>query len=147
MYKYIFFDLDGTLTDPGEGIKNSVVYALNKYNITVNDKSKLDEFIGPPLQDSFKNFYGFNDEKAMEAVSYYREYFKDKGLYENIVYPNIYNLLNELKTQNKILVVATSKPEIFTKKILKHFELDKYFSFVSGATLDGLKSKKADIIK
>lgn len=147
MYKYIFFDLDGTLTDPGEGIKNSVVYALNKYNITVNDKFKLDEFIGPPLQDSFKNFYGFNDEKAMEAVSYYREYFKDKGLYENIVYPNIYNLLNELKTQNKILVVATSKPEIFTKKILKHFELDKYFSFVSGATLDGLKSKKADIIK
>lgn len=147
MYKYIFFDLDGTLTDPGIGITNSVAYALDKYNIKVEDKKKLNIFIGPPLQDSFKMFYGFDDEKAMEAVEYYREYFKDKGLYENEVYPNIYELLEELKRRNKKLVVATSKPEVFTHKILDYFNLSKYFDFVAGATLDGSRSKKADIIR
>lgn len=85
MYKYCLFDLDGTLTDPGEGITNSVMYALDKFGITVEDKKSLYVFIGPPLKDSFQSFYGLSDEQSEEAIKYYREYFKDKGIFENRV--------------------------------------------------------------
>ena len=126
-YSYVLFDLDGTLTDPGEGITNSVMYALNKLGIAESDRAKLYKFIGPPLVDSFKEFYGFSDEKAWQGVELYREYFGDKGIYENRVYEGMYKVLDELKANGVRLYVATSKPTFYTNKILDKFNLTKYF--------------------
>ena len=89
MYDTILFDLDGTLTDPGEGITNSVAYALKKYDIEVSDRRELYNFIGPPLKDSFMKYYGFSEDKAVEAIAYYREYFRDMGIFENKVYEGV----------------------------------------------------------
>ena len=147
MYNYILFDLDGTLTDPGLGITNSVMYALKKFNIDVEERASLYKFIGPPLMDSFKMFYGFSEEDSELGVKYYREYFKERGLYENEVYDGIEELLKALKDQNKSLIIATSKPEEFAVEIVKHFHLDQYFDFVAGATMDSSRSKKADVIE
>lgn len=146
MYKYILFDLDGTLTDPGEGITNSVAYALEKFNIINTDRTELYPFIGPPLLDSFMNFYGFSREDGMKAVEYYRENFRSKGILENKLYPGIPEALQNLKKQGKKVILATSKPEEFAKRILDYFDLTKYFDFVAGATMDGSRGKKADVI-
>lgn len=146
MYNVILLDLDGTLTDPGIGITNSVAYALAKRNIEVSDRTDLYKFIGPPLYDSFSQFYGFSDEECSAAIEDYREYFKDKGIFENELYEGIKELLQSLKNAGKTLVLATSKPEEFATRILKHFNIDSYFDFVAGATMDGVRSKKADII-
>jgi len=146
MYKYILFDLDGTLTDPGIGITNSVMYALKKFGIEVDDRASLYKFIGPPLLESFQKFYGFSKEDSELGLKYYREYFKPKGLYENKVYEGIESLLQELKKQGKKLLVATSKPEEFAIEILKHFHLLDYFDFVAGASMDEKRVKKADVI-
>ena len=147
MYKYLFFDLDGTLTDPAEGITNSVVHALNKWGIEVSDKRELYCFIGPPLSASFKKYYGFSDDEALKCVEYYREYFRDRGIFENRVYGGIPQLLEKLKADGRILVLATSKPEVFAKRILERFDLAKYFDFVAGATLDESRNKKGDVIR
>lgn len=147
MYQYILFDLDGTLTDPGVGITNSVAYALKKYNIIVEDKTELYKFIGPPLQESFQKFYGFSEDQSLEAVEYYREYFKVTGIYENEVYSGIEEMLLSLKKAGKYILLATSKPEEFAKRILEHFRLDKYFDYVAGATMDGTRSRKGEIIQ
>ena len=146
-YDYILFDLDGTLTDPGLGITNSVMYALKKFNIDVNDRTDLYKFIGPPLKGSFREFYGFADDQAELAVSYYREYFRKQGMLENSVYDGIPELLDHLKRKGKTLIVATSKPEAFTLEILRHFGLYDYFDFIAGATMDDTRNKKADIIR
>ena len=145
MHKYIFFDLDGTLTDPKEGIVNSFLYALDKMNIKVSEKTKLQEFIGPPLTDTFSQYYHLNETDTDKAVKFYREYFSVKGLFENIVYNGIKDVLKCLKERGKTLVIATSKPEKFTIEILKHFDLYEYFTFISGATLDHKRSEKKDI--
>jgi len=147
MYDYLLFDLDGTLTDPGEGITNSVAYALKKWGFEVSDKRELYPFIGPPLSASFKKYYGFSEEDALKCVEYYREYFRDRGIFENKVYEGIPELLETLKKSGKILVLATSKPEKFAKQILDHFDLSKYFDFVAGATMDESRNKKADVIR
>jgi len=147
MFEYYFFDLDGTLTDPGIGITNSVMYALKRFGIEVSDRSELYKFIGPPLIDSFENFYGFTKEQAFEALGYYREYFSTDGLFENTVYPDVEASLTVLKNAGAKLVVATSKPEEFSNRILKHFGLDKYFDFVAGATMDEKRSTKAAVIE
>lgn len=145
--KHIFlFDLDGTLTDPGTGITNSVAYALDKYGIEVSDRSVLYPFIGPPLRESFMKFYGFSEEKAEEAVWKYREYFSERGLFENEVYPGIPEMLKNLKDQGARLFVATSKPTGYSKQILEHFGLLGYFEDVQGSTMDGSREKKADVI-
>lgn len=141
------FDLDGTLTDPYEGITDSVVYALHKFGIRVEDKRTLTRFIGPPLAESFSAFYGFGAEEAEQAVAYYREYFAEKGIFRNAVYGGIEAVLQELKRRGKKLVVATSKPEVFSVRILEHFGLIRYFDFVAGATLDGSRQRKADVIR
>lgn len=146
MYKYILFDLDGTLTDPGIGITNSVMYALKKFGIEVDDRASLYKFIGPPLLDSFQKFYGFSKEESELGLKYYREYFRPKGLYENEVYEGIETLLLELKKRQKKLLVATSKPEEFAVEILKHFQLYDYFDYVAGASMDETRVKKADVI-
>ena len=147
MYKYLLFDLDGTLTDPAIGITNSVMYSLRKFGIDVADRTSLYKFIGPPLKSSFEKFFNFSSEKSELAVEYYREYFKVKGLYENEVYDGITDLLAQLKESGKSLIVATSKPEPFALEILRHFKLRDYFDFVAGATMDETRNKKADVIK
>ena len=147
MYEYVFFDLDGTLTDSGEGIINAAIYALEKYNIEVNDRSELRKFIGPPLQDSFSTDYGFQEDEIEDVIRIFREYYSEKGIFENTIYENIQAMLFELKNRGKKLVVATSKPEVFTKKVLDHFNISSYFDYVSGATLNNDKIKKVDIIR
>ncbi|MEG0295201.1 MAG: HAD family hydrolase [Clostridium sp.] len=144
--KYILFDLDGTITDPKLGITKSVKYALNKFNIEVDNLDSLCKFIGPPLKDSFIDFYGFTEEKAEDAIKYYREYFSVYGLYENFVYENLESMLIQLNEQGKSLIIATSKPAVFAEKILEHFGLMKYFDFVGGSNLDGTRVNKNEVI-
>ncbi|PRR86869.1 HAD family hydrolase [Clostridium luticellarii] len=146
-YKYILFDLDGTLTDSKEGITKSVQYALRKYHISVKNLNSLENFIGPPLKDSFMQYYNFNEGQAIKAVEYYRENFKTKGIFQNRVYENIENLLKKLKNLNLSLMVATSKPTVFAKKILNHFNLSEYFDDIVGSGLDGTRGKKGEVIK
>ena len=145
-YQYYLFDLDGTLTDPGIGITNSVMYALEQYGIHVPDRSQLYRFIGPPLKESFMGFYGFSEEQALEAVEHYRVYFRAGGIFENTVYPGIPQMLQELRDQGKTIALATSKPEEFALQILEHFDLMHWFDLVQGATMDGRISQKADVI-
>lgn len=146
MYDWIFFDLDGTLTDPGEGITNSVAYALKKEGIALPPRQELYRFIGPPLVESFMKFYGFSEEGAHRAVEEYREYFCDRGIFENRVYAGIDTLLGSLRAKGKRLVLATSKPEPFALRILEHFGLDGYFTFVAGALMDETRTAKGDVI-
>lgn len=145
--KYLMFDLDGTLTDPQEGITNSVAYALEQYGIHVEDRTSLNKFIGPPLKDSFMEYYGFQEAQAEEAVWKYREYFNDDGIFENKVYPGIPKMLRCLKEQGKMLIVATSKPTVYAKRILERFELSQYFADVQGSEMDGSRTKKEDVIR
>ena len=146
MYQTILFDLDGTLTDPGIGITNSVMYALEKFGIQVSDRSTLYPFIGPPLQDSFETFYGFSKADAEIAVSYYREYYRDQGIYENKLYDGISELLQMLCDAGRKLLVATSKPEEFAVRILEHFQISGYFTYIAGADMNGPRTQKADVI-
>ena len=146
MYQYVFFDLDGTLTDPGIGITNSVAYALKKWNIEVAERSELYRFIGPPLEESFRKYYGFSQEDALKAVDYYREYFSVTGIFENKIFEGTEKLLADVKASGRKVVLATSKPQEFAEIILKHFHIDQYFDYVAGATMDGTRSKKSDVI-
>lgn len=146
MNKYILFDLDGTVTDPETGITLSVAHALKHFGIEVEDVSSLRKFIGPPLHDSFIDFYGFSREKAMEAVDKYRERFSVTGIFENEPYEGIHQLLAELKEAGYTLAIASSKPEVFTKRIIEHFELAPYFTEVCGSELDGSRTDKAEVI-
>ncbi len=145
-YRYCLFDLDGTLTDPGIGITNSVMYALEKFGIHVSDRAELFSFIGPPLGESFRKQFGFSEEQARQAVEYYREYFRPKGIFENSVYEGIPELLEKLRENHITVALATSKPYEFAVRILEHFELKQYFDYIGGATMDGRISKKADVI-
>ena len=144
---YILFDLDGTLTDPKEGITKSVRHALNHYGIQVDDLDILTPFIGPPLTDSYKKYYGFSDEQAWEGVLVYREYFSERGWHENKEYPGIKEMLDALKAAGKVLLVATSKPEEFARKILEHFGMAGYFDFIGGADMGETRVRKADVIR
>ena len=142
----VLFDLDGTLTDPGIGITNSVMYALKTFGIDVEDRSRLYKFIGPPLSQSFERFYGFSPEDARAAVEAYRVYFSDKGIFENTVFEGIEALLKTLKSQNKVLALATSKPEVYALRILEHFHLAEYFDLVCGSLLGGERTDKGEVI-
>ncbi|MBQ7380461.1 MAG: HAD family hydrolase [Clostridia bacterium] len=144
--KNIFFDLDGTLTDPAEGITNSVAYALEKFGIKVSDRSELYRFIGPPLVNAFMEYYGFTKENAEKALAYYREYFAPKGIFENAVIEGIPEMLSVLKANGKRLFVATSKPEPFAIQILEHFALDGYFDGIFGSTMDETRNTKDAVI-
>ncbi|MBQ3099527.1 MAG: HAD family hydrolase [Clostridia bacterium] len=146
MIKYIFFDLDGTLTDPFEGITRCVEYALNHYGITVGDRRTLAPFIGPPLADSFIKYYGFTREKAFEAIDVYRERFRDIGLFENEMYDGVPEMLDGLKNAGAKIVLATSKPRVFAERILKHFGLTEYFDLIDGSELDGTRVNKDEVI-
>lgn len=147
-YSTVLFDLDGTIIDSGEGVTNSVAYALERLGIAVNDKSTLKRFIGPPLIYSFMTFYGFDREKALLAIEYYREYYQDKGIFEGYIYNGVEALLSDLKQKGKRIILATSKPEVFAKRILERAGIIKYFDFVGGATLDETtRNTKIDVLE
>lgn len=147
MYHYVLFDLDGTLTDPREGICKSVQYALRARNIEEPDLSRLEPFIGPPLQRSFQEFYGMDEDAAKASVEKYRERFEKTGLYENEIYPGMKEFLVSLRKKGVHLAVASSKPQEFVEKILKYFEIRQYFQVVTGSERDGRRSEKKDVIE
>lgn len=147
MYQYILFDLDGTLTDPREGITKSVQYALAKMGIEEPDLSALEHFIGPPLYDEFRRCYDFDDVQAKQAVAAYRERFSVDGWKENILFDGVPAMLKTLRAAGKTLAIASSKPTLFVEKILELFEIASYFDVVSGATLDGSISTKAQVVE
>lgn len=132
MYTTFLFDLDGTLTDPKEGIINAVLYVLEKMGIEEVNISELDSFIGPPIQQSFADRYNMNEIEVERAVFYFREYLKQSGLLENKVYDGITALLQELKDAGNRLFVATSKPTVFAKQVIEHFQLTSFLKRLLG---------------
>ncbi len=135
--KYILFDLDGTITDSSEGITKSVQHALKKLGIEENDQAMLRRFIGPPLDESFEKFYGLDKKTALKAVDYYRERYSDTGIYENVLFDGITDMLAGLKEDGFIVALATCKPEMYVPRILKYFDIEKYFDIAVGSELEG----------
>lgn len=146
-YTTVLFDLDGTVSDSGRGITNSVKYSLKKFGIEEDDYEKLCRFVGPPLYASFEKYYGFSHEEAVRAVEYYREYYNAGGIFELEIYDGVLDLLKALKKSGKRIILATSKPEIYAEKIAERFGFKEYFDNISGALLDGSRIEKADIIE
>lgn len=146
MYTTILFDLDGTLTDPKLGVTKALQYALHKLDIEIDTLDTLEKCIGPPLQQSFIDFFSCTKEQSLKAIQYYREYFSTKGIFENKVYEGIPELLKELVNTNITLAVATSKPTVFAEKIMDHFDLSQYFTTITGSTLDNTRTDKKEII-
>ena len=146
MVKNILFDLDGTLTDPKEGITRCVQYALEKFDINA-DCEELVPFIGPPLMTSFREFYGLSNQQCELAVKYYRERFAKVGLFENYPYEGISEVLAKLKKDGYILAIATSKPTVFSHRICDKFGLTEYFDLIKGSELDGTNAEKIDVMK
>lgn len=147
MFDYILFDLDGTLTDPFDGISKCIIYALEDFGISVPDPKALESFIGPPLFDQFKEQYGFTDDQAEQAVKKYRERYSTVGWKECTLISGTRELLKKLRENGLTVALATSKPEGFAKKILEHFGIDQYFDFIGGAEMEHAgRNKKEDII-
>lgn len=146
MNSYLLFDLDGTLTNPKEGITKCVQYALRAFGIEESDLDRLTPFIGPPLRQSFIDFYQFSEDQAITAVEKYRERFSTTGLFENVLYLGIPTMLQALQKQGKILAVASSKPTVFVRQILEHFQLAQYFQVIEGSNLDGSRVEKKEVI-
>ena len=145
-YDYILFDLDGTLTDSGPGIMNGFEYALGKMGIEIPDRSSLRKFVGPPLGDSFEKTLGFSPEDAAKGIAFYREYYADKGVYENDVYPGVFELLDKLKASGKKMIVATTKAELMANVVMDHFGLRKYFDLMVASNNTDRKNK-IDVLK
>jgi phosphoglycolate phosphatase len=145
-YRNILFDLDGTLTDPREGITRSVQYALAKLDIHEPDLASLEHFIGPPLLQCFMQTYHLSEARAWEAVNHYRDRFKVTGLYENRVFDGVETLLARLGEQGRTLYIATSKPTVFAREIARHFGFDRHFRQIYGSELDGTRTNKVDLI-
>ncbi len=146
MYKYILFDLDGTITESAPGIMNSARYALKHFGIPDPGVQKLRKFVGPPLFESFTQMFGIPAERATEAIDIYREYYAEKGIFENEVYDGIPEMLASLKKRDLTVALATSKPEVYARKILAHFDLDRYFDEICGIPLEDEKMTKAQVI-
>ena len=145
--KYVLFDLDGTLTDPAEGITASVNYALKKFGRDVDDMTLLYKYIGPPLVRSFIEFEGMTQEEACEGLKYYRENFIKEGIFQNEIYVGIEELLLKLKNSGYAIILATSKPEELAEQILEHFDIKRYFGFIAGNTLDEKRQTKREVIE
>ena len=145
-YKNVLFDLDGTLTDPAEGITNALMHAQRRLGRPVSPREELYVFIGPPLIETFMSEWGLSREESEQALLYYREHFSTKGLFENVPYPGIGACLADLKASGLRLYVATSKPEPLSLRILEHFDLLQYFEAVAGSTMDERRTKKGEVI-
>lgn len=145
MKKTILFDLDGTLTDSGEGIINCAILALEHFGLPIPSREEMRVFVGPPLHESFIN-HGVPADKTDEAIRVYRSRYIPIGAYENTPYPGVREMLESLKAEGHTLYVATSKPEAMSIKILEHFGLAKYFDMICGATMDTSRSSKEDVI-
>lgn len=146
-FKYCLFDLDGTLTDPKEGITRSVQYALRSFGIEEPDLKKLEGFIGPPLKDSFQEYYGFGEEQAAKAILAYRERFVPIGILENRIFPGVPAMLSNLKNREISLAVASSKPTNFVHRILSHFEIEQLFTVIVGSEMDGSRTAKEEVVE
>ena len=146
MYQSILFDLDGTLTDSGLGITNAVAYAMEKLGLPAFTREERNRFVGPPLHDSFRIFCGLTEEESVEAVRIFREYYNKTGVYENLVYPGIPEMLRQLSETGYNLAIATSKPEHMAKKVMVHFGLDRWITQIAGASLDASRNKKDQVI-
>ncbi|KIO45266.1 MULTISPECIES: HAD family hydrolase [Porphyromonadaceae] len=146
-YTCILLDLDGTVTDSMPGITRSVQYALSCFDIQVTDINTLQKFVGPPLKESFMEYYQFDEKMAMEAIEAYRKRFEKIGIYENNLYPGIESLLKELNKAKKKVMLATSKPTIYARQIIDHYHLTPYFSYIGGSSLDGSISHKDEVIR
>ena len=146
-YEVILFDLDGTLTESGEGITKSVQYALDKMRYPEMDLEKLRVFVGPPLLEQFMKYTGMSEEEARQAVVYYRERYSVTGIFENRVYDGVQNMLEELRRKGYLLAVSSSKPEYFVTKVLDHFGLTGYFDEIVGSEMNGKRTGKADVIE
>ena len=146
-YKYVFMDLDGTITEPVVGITNAYMYALSKFGIEVKDRAELHQVIGPPLRQSFSKYYGFSDEDTEKAVKYYREYYSGRGLEENDIMPGISEALETLKNTGCKVYVATSKPEEYAVRILQNVGLDGYFDYIAGASMDSSRDNKIAVMQ
>lgn len=146
MYKYILFDLDGTLTESGEGITRSVQYALEKIGKPENNLEKLKVFIGPPLIEQFMDYSSIDIDEARSAVKFFRDRFSTKGIFENKLYPNVVETLKKLNDLGYILSVASSKPEFFVRQILENFNIDGYFKEAVGSTMDEKRTEKSQVI-
>ncbi|HPU63968.1 MAG TPA: HAD hydrolase-like protein, partial [Mobilitalea sp.] len=144
---YILMDLDGTITNPKEGITKSIQYALRAMNIFIDDLDSLKKHIGPPLREGFMEYYGFSSIEAEAATAEYRKYYAEKGIYQNKLYNGMESLLTNLKQAGKYLIVATSKPEEYAVKILQSFHLEHYFDDICGATFDSSRADKEAVIR
>lgn len=146
MIKYIFFDLDGTLTDPKEGITKSIKYALDFFGYEVKSLDELIPFIGPPLEKSFQEYYGMDVDKSWDAVKKMRERFSTVGLFENRIYDGVLDMLSKLKDNGKILALATSKPEEYAVRIVERYGILPYLTITTGSDFEGLRTAKAAVI-
>lgn len=146
-YNYLLFDLDGTIIDSQKGIIKSLKYSLSKFNIFEDDIEVLKSFIGPSLKESFSKHYDFDEKQCDEAIVYYREIFADYGTVNNDLYLGIKKLLNDLKSKGAMIALATSKPTVYANKILKHLEIEEFFTVIVGSNLDGTRFLKADVIR
>lgn len=143
--KAVLFDLDGTLTDSGEGIINCAVFAMERLGIPVPPREELGVFVGPPLWDTFRQF-GVPSDRVDEAVEIFRSRHVPIGKFENTPYSGIRETLEALRAQGRKLYVATSKPEVTAREILEHFDLSRYFAEICGATVDKTRTSKEDVI-
>ncbi|MBQ4630013.1 MAG: HAD hydrolase-like protein [Clostridia bacterium] len=146
-YKYLLFDLDGTILDSFEGVAKSFAYALESYGIHVKDLNELLPILGPPLRDAFMELYGFSEEEAVRAVAKYRERYVHHYVEECTLYDGIIEMLSKLHANGFKIVLATSKPEIFARTLLDHFDISKYFHFITGATMDKSRDSKIQVLE
>ena len=147
MKKYFLFDLDGTVTEPKEGITKCVQYSLRFFGINEENLDKLECFIGPPLHESYQEFYGMTEEDSFKAVDKYRERYKDVGIFECNLYEGIDKVVKNIYENDGIVCLATSKPEVFAKQLLEHYDIAKYFHCIVGSLMDGGRTKKAEVIE
>ena len=144
--EFIFLDLDGTLSDPSEGITGGVIHALKRFGIHEEDRKKLFPFIGPPLYASFMEHYGFSKEDAYRAVTYFQEYYSTRGWQENVPYAGIKDLLQLWAAEGRKLILATSKPEVFALRILERFDMAKDFLLIAGGDIEETRVHKDEVI-
>ena len=145
--EYVFLDLDGTLTDPSEGITRGVMYALERFGIHEKDPRRLYPFIGPPLYDSFMRHYGFDLDTAYKAIEYFQEYYGQQGMYENVPYPGMRDLLHSWRDEGRRLILATSKPEVFAVRILERFDMNGAFLLMAGGDVEEKRVEKHLVIE